>query len=289
MTFLNDLWKKMKTEGAALQKDALHPDALHASENALKESTEKPHHTPNKETIQNDLKNTLEAFEQTEIESLQRETVTTNLKTLKSIVDEPKEDKPELRFSKIKQHLGEPESHETVRHERWPENIQCPNCKSKRLKRLPQTPPHSPDNHRYQCLDCATTFNDDSDTPFEKGIPPLNIWMQCWYLMGCTDSLNYIAAKLNLDIALVEFMTRELKKIFNAQKPLTRFLDFEEWSKQSVRLREQLKEDLLKQYERLNANVATAPKDTAEFRRQQNIRRGLSPTAPPSPTLGKKR
>lgn len=273
MTFLNDLWKKMKVE-ASVSPDIKAP---------------KQDETPN-ETPLSDNKNTiLNAIEHTEIESLQRDSVLTKLKTLQGLVNEPKEEKPELRFTKIKQHLGEPEVHETVRQERWPEEIQCPKCQSINLRQLPQIAPTTAHNHRYRCLDCGEFFNDDSETPFEKEIPPLNIWMQCWYLMGCTDSLNYIAAKLNLDVSLIESMVQQLKILFNAQKPLTKFLGFEEWSKQSLHLREQLKEDLMKQYERLNANVATAPKDTAEFRRQQNIRRGLSPTQPPSPSMGKKR
>lgn len=286
-TFLNDLWKKMKVEGSAAHTK---PSTTEKAPAEVKDLTSaapisaKPEPPP-----ANNINAVLNSFEHTEIESLQRDSVLTNLKTLKGLVDEPKEEKPELRFSKIKQHLGEPESHETVRQERWSEEIRCPNCKSVNLRQLPQIPPTSAHNHRYRCLECSHTFNDDSDTPFDKGVPPLNIWMQCWYLMGCTDSLNYISAKLNLDLSLIEYMAQQLKKLFNSQKPLTKFLGFEEWNKQSQHLRDQLKEDLMKQYERLNANVATAPKDTAEFRRQQNIRRGLSPSQPPSPTMGKKR
>jgi transposase-like protein len=208
-----------------------------------------------------------------------------NLKILQEIVNQPKEEIPELRFTSIKKHLGTPESHETVRQERWHINIHCPNCRSTQLKRLAQIPSKSSHNHRYQCLDCGFEFNDDTGTPMEKGLPPINIWMQCWYLMGCTDSINFIAAKLNLDISVVEMMMRQLQKTFQAQKPLTHFLGFDEWSEQSQALQKQLREDLLRQFEVLNANVATTPKDTGEFRRQQNLRRTLTATTePPSPS-----
>lgn len=307
MTFLNDLWKKFKSDNPYPIKektdgtDSQNTAVLEKSPTSKKTDTpafEKRLKTPEgKKSSElkgatsdvHTMTNVLNDFEQSEMESLQRDTVLSNLKALKVLVDQPKEEKPELRFTKIKQHLGDPECHETVRQERWHINIHCPNCHSSNLKRLPQIPPQSVNNHRYRCLACNTTFNDDTDAPMEKGMPPLSIWMQCWYLMGCTDSLAYIAAKLNLDVSMIEGMVQQLQKFFNAKKPLTRFLGYEEWNKQSQHLRTQLKEDLLKQYERLNANVAIAPKDTAEFRRQQNIRRGLSTIEPPSPTPGKKR
>lgn len=194
----------------------------------------------------------------------------------------------EVRFSKINQHLGPPEVHETVRLERWQPSIHCPDCYSGHIKRLPQLPPTSPLKHRYRCMDCGSIFNDDSGTPLERSVPPLNIWMQVWYLMGCTESLSYIASKLNLDLGIIEYMAEQLRILFKTDHPLTRFVDYDEWSKKSKHLRDQLKDDLLKQYERLSADIATIPKDTAEFRRQQNLRRDLvSTTAPPSG--GKKR
>lgn len=273
MTFLNDIWKKFKSPTVDKSPSVDSGD--------LEMSTES-------------LKETAEAFQENEKEYLEREQVLDNLKVLKKIVDQPKENdlnELSLRFSEINKHLGDPECHETVRQDRWKNNIQCPNCQSTHLKRLQQLASKSPHNHRYRCLDCLLEFNDDSETPLEKGAPPLNIWMQCWYLMGCTESLTYIATKLNLDLPTIEYMVRQLQKTFNAQKPLTHFLGYEDWSKQAFELRKQLKEDLLKQYELLDANVATIPKDTTEFRRQQNLRRTLSstPEPPSSPTIGRKK
>lgn len=269
MTFLNDLWKKFKEPVVPEEKAAV--------------KKEEQHHLKNKNEVSN-------AFQQTEIESLQMTKIINNLNILKGLIDQPKEEKPELRFTKIMNHLGVPECHETFRQERWQPNIHCPNCLSSNLKRLAQLPNKSPHNYRYHCLNCGYEFDDDSGSPIERGLPPLNIWMQCWYLLGCTDSLSYIASKLGLDLPTIEFMVRQLQKTFNAKQPLTRFLNYEEWSKQSKELRNHLKEDLLKQYERLNANIAGSPKDTSEFRRQQNLRRTLSTEpVPTSTTLSKKR
>jgi transposase-like protein len=266
MTLFNDLWKTLKET-----------PSTPSSQKTNEPSSKTPRTT---EQVLND-------FQQVELENLEKENLAAKLKSLKDIVDQPKEEKPEIRFTQIKQQLGPSETHETVRQERWPQDINCPKCQSTHLKRLPPLPSKSAHNHRYECLNCGNIFNDDSGTPMEQGIPPLNIWMQCWYLMGCTDSLNFIAHKLGLDITIVEMMVDRLQKTFLAQKPLTKFMGFDEWSKQSQHLRAQLKEDLIREYELLNANVATVPKDTAEFRRQQNIRRELTPSIlPPSPTGG---
>lgn len=289
MTFLNDLWKKFKVP-ISEPFGSETTDFANQGSDVLEQ--EKPKENPpiSSGYLQN-VKGVLDAFQQNEFESLSIDTVLYNLRVLKSEVDKPLEQNPsELRFSKIQQHLGIPECHETIRQERWHINIHCPSCRSTNLKRLAQIPPKSPHNHRYRCQDCETEFNDDTGTPMERGAPPLNVWMQCWYLMGCTDSLAYIASKLNLDLGMVEHMVQQLQKTFHAQRPLTRFTGHAEWSRQADALRKQLKEELLKQYERLSGDVATAPKDTAEFRRQQNLRRTqTADTSPPSPTSGKKR
>jgi transposase-like protein len=275
MTFLDDIWKKFKTVPKAKE---IRP----TTENTVVISPDTT-----------ELKNfdaLLNAYEHTEVEALRSATTFKNMEVLKTLVDEPKEEFPELRFSKIKQHLGDPECHETVRQERWHINLHCTACSSLNLKRIPQIPSKSPNNHRYRCLDCGHEFSDDSESPLERGTPPLQVWMQCWYLLGCTDSLMYIATKLGLELAVIESMVRQLQKIFNAKKPLTHFLSFEEWSEQTAALRHQLQDDLQKQYEHLNANIATLPKDTAEFRRQQNLRRTLDTVPePPITTPGKKR
>lgn len=274
MTLFNDLWKKFKE--TPTKEPGTRP--LNFSKVQDSQVNEQPPRT---------IARVLDDFQQVELESLEKASLASKLDTLKKLVEQPKEDKPELRFTQIKQNLGPSESHETVRQERWPEDIYCPSCQSTHLKRLPPLPSQSEHNHRYQCNDCGYIFNDDSGTPIEQGIPPINIWMQCWYLMGCTDSISYIANKLGLDLATIEMMVDRLQKTFLAKKPLTRSTSFDEWTKQSQHLRTQLKEDLLREYELLNANVATVPKDTAEYRRQLNIRRELTPTiTPPSASGG---
>lgn len=255
MTFLNELWKKFKLPIVSFS------DSLTQREQILN------------------------TYQELETEDLQRQMAVQNLKNLKKVTAEPKEEKLEIRFAKIKEQLNTPESHETVRQERWPKGITCPACHSKNLKRLPHLPHETAHKHRYRCLDCQFEFDDESGTPLEIGVPPLTVWMQCWYLLGCTDSLSYIAARLNLDISLVERMVTQLKKLFQAVGPQTHELNFEEWNEQAEDLKKQLYEDLIKQYEHLNANIATTPKDTSEFRRQQNLRRTLqATTAPPVTT-----
>lgn len=303
MTFLDDLWKKFKTDPVqkptvvqvGLEKPTISEASAASTASAV--SAASTASTTSTMSVSKDIQETKAALKQTKNdyldiaeEHLHSDNMLNNLKALQNALEQPKEELPELRFTQvIKKQLGEVEAHETVRQDRWPENIRCPNCQSINLKRIVQVPPSPVTNHRYRCLDCDEVFSDDSGTPFEKGVPPLNVWMQCWYLMGCTDSLNYITAKLNLDFATVEAMVRQLRKIFNAQKPLTNFLKYEDWNKQADLLRKQLQEELLKQYEQLDANVATAPKDSAEFRRQQIRRRTGETSIEPSSTIGPKK
>lgn len=269
MVFLDDLWNRFKVFCQIIP--SARPNMPIAEKSPPPVS-----HTPNTDAL------SVDTFEehQVDYESLSVDTVIANLRALKGLISQQKEEKPELRFSKIQKHLGIPECYETIRQERWYINIHCPDCLSTQLKRLAQIQPQSLYNHRYRCLDCSAIFNDDTGTPIDQNIPPLKIWMQCWYLMGCTDSLSYIANKLGLPLSTIEQMSRQLQKTFNAKQPLTRFVGFTEWHKQSQHLREQLKDDLLRQYEKLNANVATAPKDTAEFRRQESLRRDPSMKTP---------
>lgn len=267
MSFLSELWNKLK-----------------GPHSTSKGSTQQLHESTSIFSTEPNLGSVLEAFHNTEEELDQTSLLITNLHVLTSLLNEPKEVALENRFKKITEHLGEPESHETLRQERWHGQIKCPNCQSTHLKRLVQVPPKSSHNHRYRCLNCGTEFNDDTGTPMEADVPSLNVWMQCWYLMGCTDSLSFIANKLNLDLATVERMVQLLKRTFQTEKPSSQIKALEDWKSQANILREHLKEDLLKQYERLDANVATVPKDTGEFRRQQHLRRNplIGPKTSPS-------
>jgi len=266
MTFLNDLWKKFKTPPSPTQWD----------------STDIKLDNP--EEI-------LKAYQHNEAEAEQVEQTSKNIEEMRSLAPAASETNLNQRLSKLKEHLGPLEAYETIRQEKWYPNIHCPNCSSNHLKRLPSPEKESRENHRYICLDCVHEFTDGDDLPGDQDIPPLNIWMQCWYLMGCSDSLSYIATILGLDLGTVEYMAEQLRLIFNANAPLSKNLEFEEWEKQSLELRKHLQEDLLKRFELLDANVSTSPKDTSEFRRQQNLRRTLTAsTAPPPPkTTGRKR
>ena len=210
-----------------------------------------------------------------------------NMAALKALATAPKEELPENRSIKIREHLGPPECGETLRQERWQAEIKCPVCGSHYLKRLPALPPQDIHIHRYSCLSCGHEFSDDGETPLGEGSFSLQTWMHCWYLMGCTDSLAYIAKKLGLDLSIVEIMVLQLKQTFQTETPSLHVLEDEGRNTQSQRLREQLRDDLLRHYERLNAQIATQPKDTGEYRRQEETRR--HPTETPTPYIPKKR
>jgi transposase-like protein len=193
-----------------------------------------------------------------------------HLAALKKITSQPKQDKPDESFKEINQHLGPAESSETLRQERWHGKVHCPYCNSKHIKLLAKQHKTSKDDHKYKCLECHETFNDDSETKIEVGVPPLQSWMLCWYLLGCTSSLQYIANKLGLSITIIEMMINHMQKLFKAEQPLTHMLSFEEWAAQhGIKYQPVLEAEIVKQTELYRGETTGVAKDTHEYRRQK--------------------
>jgi len=167
--------------------------------------------------------------------------------------------------------LGEEESSEMLRTERWPNAITCPTCTSLLIKKLKKVKAGTSYKYEYQCLSCGETFLDDSGTCMEGGALPIQIWMQCWYLAGCTNSITYIASKLGLEERVVKQMVNQLQKLFQADKPFTRTLEFKDWAKQAQHLEKKIK-GMMKKKKDLMEGLdvgGTQPSDTAEYRRQK--------------------
>jgi len=201
-----------------------------------------------------------------------------HLAALKRITSQHKREKPDSAFEEIKQHLGEAESSETLRQERWRGTVTCIYCNSKHIKRVSKEQQKSARNHKYLCLDCDKTFNDDSETSIETGIPPLNNWMLCWYLLGCTNSLQYIAGKLGLSMATIEMMVHQMQKLFKSDQPLTHMLSFEEWSAQhGIKYKPVIEAAIAKQTVLYGMDITGVAKDTGEYRRMKDRSRGVAP------------
>lgn len=206
-----------------------------------------------------------------------------HLAALKRITSVHKRDKPDKALEEIQQHLGEAESSETLRQERWHGTVVCIYCNSKHVKRVATQQQKSPHNHKYLCLDCGETFNDDSATKIEAGVPPLNTWMLCWYLLGCTNSLQYIAGKLGLSMATIEMMINHLQKLFQSEQPLTHMLSFEDWAAQhGIKYKPVIEAALAKQTVLHGLDFAGVAKDTGEYRRMKARTRGEDPVKPGS-------
>ncbi len=238
------------------------------------------------------------------------------LQSLTSVLAEPKEVDLERRARTIQEHIGLAEAYQALRQHRWSSGVYCTHCGSHRVQSLPaetdnasapqaipasthSTPepstvhrfqaqlaalqhPTEPAvtqalNHRYYCLDCQTTFQDDDAITGAGGAhgTSVQIWMQCWYLMGCTDSLSHIAQLLGLDLANVEWISERLKTLFSMHAPRTSNAAQVERAA-SVARAQKFESDLLAAQEHLDANIAGVPFDTTEYRRQQRIRRTLS-------------
>lgn len=213
-------------------------------------------------------------------------TVLFNLSQLKEISKQPKQEKPEAAFAQIQTHLGPAETGETLRQERWHGNkVVCPYCNSKHVKRLSVAEQKTQHNYKYLCVDCKATFNDDSETKMEGTIPPIHTWMMCWYLLGTTTSLQFIATKLGLSLATVEMMVQHMQKLFKAQQPLKNFMSFEEWSlKHGASYKNALQKAQAKITERFRGYNVGQEEDTAEVRRQRSrVEQDMDPDKPNSP------
>lgn len=194
-----------------------------------------------------------------------------NLSDLKNIATEPKVDNPEDAAKQIEQLLGPAEAGETLRQERWHGQVQCPYCKSQNVKRLALEEQKDKHIYKYRCLDCSETFNDDSETKLDADVPSLHTWMFCWYLLGCTTSVQYIAAKLGLSVATVELMIQHMQRIFKANEPLKHLLPFDQWyATHGKGYKTAMQEALAKQVERFRGFSVGQEADTAEVRRQKN-------------------
>jgi len=257
-----------------LSKEANPKKVVEDKENTPSSKDKKPQLNPaSVKSTASDLKKVLSSFEQNGW-ACEDDTLRMNMQALKDATIEPLGVNVELRFNVIMEKLGEEECYETVRQDRWQGEIQCPRCKSKRIKRIDQEDSKSKHNFKYKCVKCKLQFNDDSDTPFEKIPPSLEDWMRCWYLMSCTTSPGYIAAKLNLDLATIKEMMKTLQRVFKSNKPLEKFMQYKQWSNNANHYEQVIKQDIIaKKDELLNAERADSPKDTREYERQRQRRR----------------
>jgi transposase-like protein len=192
-----------------------------------------------------------------------------NLIELKDITSESKKAKPDHSYKEIEKRLGTSETEETLVQERWHGKVKCPACGSKNIKKLSSEQQNPKEHYKYQCQDCLAIFDDASGTPLESGKPPLHTWMFCWYLLGCTDSLQYIATKLGLELPMVEYMVRHMQKLFKSQKPLAHFSTFEEWSFKHGKSYKQKIQHEMEKKELHQGETAATPQDTHEYNRQK--------------------
>ncbi len=214
------------------------------------------------------------------------DSVRRHLEALDALLEAPPEESPDARAAQIKETMQLPEAYQALRQARWPSGVHCTDCHSNNIRRLPQLPLDSEHNHRYRCVDCRLEFNDDDgvvggDTGDDASI---SVWMQCWYLMGCTDSLSYIAHCLGLDLHHIEWMVQRLKTVLGSYTNPKLNPNLEADEAQNKALNEQLRTELLAHREALGGggDVSTVPQDTGEYRRQQHLRRHLSASTEPA-------
>jgi transposase-like protein len=107
---------------------------------------------------------------------------------------------------------------ETVRHLRWPEGVQCPQCDSDKVARHGHDE-RQRDRQRYRCLACQARFDDLTDTIFAGHHQPLRVWILCLYFMGLNLSNQQIAQELDLNVGDVQAMTEQLRAGIMGARP----------------------------------------------------------------------
>jgi transposase-like protein len=111
-----------------------------------------------------------------------------------------------------------PDASRQVRHLRWPEGVQCPQCGSDKVARHGHDE-RQRDRQRYRCLACQARFDDLTDTIFAGHHQPLRLWILCLYFMGLNLSNQQIARELDLNIGDVQAMTEQLRAGILAARP----------------------------------------------------------------------
>lgn len=274
VTRFNQWWQKLKTRLEEFEE-------LH-----LEEPIDVVEVDPlDSQTLHHQMQSVLAALQNAE-DTAPQNNVAQNIQALDKLLETSTEQHLEQKAEQIKTLLGSGEAYQILRQTRWPDGMQCIDCHSRNLRRLPQRPTDSEHNHRYRCLDCRLEFNDDDGVVTGGAIDqPLNTWMQCWYLMGCTDSLNYIAHCLGVDLHIVEWMVQRLRTLFQLNAPSRQALKKADDQQHNLLLHG--KPDLLASYEALNANITTVPIDTTEHDRQRRVRlHGTADTNINNPKLG---
>lgn len=98
--------------------------------------------------------------------------------------------------------------------------------------------------------------------------PRLQMLLHLWCLLECTDSPEYIAKYLGLDLEEVKELIRELHNTFSIDSLVSRIRQYYEQNKHVLELPE-----LQKRNELLGTESSLEPKDLAEDRKQRLRRR----------------
>jgi len=111
----------------------------------------------------------------------------------------------------IKHLVDDVQCYQTVRELRWPDGVTCPSCQSNQVIKRGFDDTELA-RQRYECKDCATRFDDVTDTIFAGHHQPLKVWVLCLYFMGLNLSNEQIAHELDVDCSDVQHMTMQLRQ-----------------------------------------------------------------------------
>lgn len=212
----------------------------------------------------------LESIQNTSTEKSNNAEVQKSMLSIQQILSQPKEINLQQRAEGLEEELTDPVSHQALRDNRWSNDTFCPYCNSKSIVQLSTDLQESAYNFKYKCLDCESRFDDDTGTNIETGVPPINVWMQCWYLLGCTNKIELIAEKLNLDLRIVEEMIAALQKSFKSKQPTVSQSKQNSWAQHKELFKKKIAQVVAeKKNELYGGAIVNQARDTAEERKQK--------------------
>lgn len=104
----------------------------------------------------------------------------------------------------------------TLRSQKWPKDIVCPECGSKRIYTIKDKLKIK----KYTCRDCLRRFSDISQTIFHKTRIPLSKWVEAFEMLQRDPDTT--ARKLKNDLKISYTAARRMVKIIRGEPDLLR-------------------------------------------------------------------
>nr|HID59083.1 IS1595 family transposase [Desulfobacterales bacterium] len=95
---------------------------------------------------------------------------------------------------------------ELLREIRWPDGVECPKCREKKIWRLGEA-----NNFKYKCSQCKYKFTETSGTIFEKTRTPISKWVLAIGLFKVGISANQLKDEIKVTYKVAWQMINKIR------------------------------------------------------------------------------